>query len=406
MDKSAQVNEGSSSAEQPFRILVVLNAPWDERLGVVRVWAELCRQWADAGHIAEHYSLTEAFPNTQRSGAALAMQQLLFTYKARAFVRQNAGRFDVVDALIGNLPWSKEALGFRGLLVARSVGLYRLYDRFEKVAAARWPSHGRLPSRIFYSAVRFLSLRASRASVYNADLINVPNEEEALCVRSEIRPDAPITVQPYGLSADSRQDFASAAAPATVRLVSKKICFVGMWSPRKGAHDWARIIALVRAEVKNARFVFLGTMVAPEKILKDVNLAPADWLELRSDYTSGELPQLLSDCTVGAFPSYVEGFGIAVLEQLAAGVPTIAYDVPGPRDMMMKDLPEFLVAVGDVEQFSAALVRVLQCDASRYELLSARSRKAAERFDWSTIAHETVQSYRTCQTKGALNTHG
>ena len=38
-------------------------------------------------------------------------------------------------------------------------------------------------------------------------------------------------------------------------------------------------------------------------------------------YQPDALPQLLSDCTVAAFPSYVEGFGLAVVEQLAAGIP-------------------------------------------------------------------------------------
>jgi hypothetical protein len=36
----------------------------------------------------------------------------------------------------------------------------------------------------------------------------------------------------------------------------------------------------------------------------------------------------LSTATVGAFPSYVEGLTFAVLEKLAARVPTVACDAP------------------------------------------------------------------------------
>jgi hypothetical protein len=118
----------------PLRILSVVNLEWNPRLGAVRVYMELAEQWRAAGHTVEHFSLSEAFQGTRFSSAGFAIRQLLFAYKAAAFVRKNAGRFHVIDALIGSMPMSKQRLGFHGLLVARSVGLYRLYDRFEQSA--------------------------------------------------------------------------------------------------------------------------------------------------------------------------------------------------------------------------------------------------------------------------------
>ena len=67
-------------------------------------------------------------------------------------MRQHADRFDVVDALIGSLPQAKERLGFTGLLVARSVGLYRLYDQFDiavRVRAGRNEPRGKFLGCIF-----------------------------------------------------------------------------------------------------------------------------------------------------------------------------------------------------------------------------------------------------------------
>ena len=43
------------------------------------------------------------------------------------------------------------------------------------------------------------------------------------------------------------------------------------------------------------------------------------------------------------FPSRVESFGYGVLEMLAAAVPVIAYDAPGPHVMLP---PEYRVPVG------------------------------------------------------------
>jgi hypothetical protein len=203
-----------------------------------------------------------------------------------------------------------------------------------------------------------------------------------------------VTVQPYGLTAEQRQAFADAAARAEARLAQKRICFIGMWGPRKGSHDWAEIIHRVRAEVPEARFRFLGTMVDAARIQAELGADAAESLELISTYDPGELPALLADCAVGAFPSYVEGFGIAVIEQLAAGIPTVAYDTAGPRDILGARLGDLLVTSGDLAALSAALVRLLRVNAADYEQLSQTSRDIAAQFSWPEIARETIGVYR------------
>ena len=191
----------------PLRILVMVNLPWDARLGAVRIYMELAEQWRASGHTVEKYSLSDAFPDASASSAKFTIRQLLFVYKAAAFVRKNGARFDVVDALIGVLPFSKRKLGFQGLLVARSVGLYRLYEQFDQSVKERWPDRpkGTFVGRIFYALTKRRLLQASDKAVRHADLINLPNEEEAVCLRQEKRTDHPILVQPYGLTVERRR---------------------------------------------------------------------------------------------------------------------------------------------------------------------------------------------------------
>ena len=76
-------------------------------------------------------------------------------------------------------------------------------------------------------------------------------------------------------------------------------------------------------------------------------------------YDPAELPRLLADCTVGLFPSYVEGFGLAVLEQLAAGIPTIAYDVPGPSQILHSKRDLLLTPVGDAKTIAERALQIL-----------------------------------------------
>jgi len=96
---------------------------------------------------------------------------------------------------------------------------------------------------------------------------------------------------------------------------------------------------------------------------------------------------------VGALPSYAEGFGLALLEQLAAGIPTVSYNAPGPRSILQRTLPDLLVPVGNVEQFSAALIQILSANLASYRKLIERCAKVAGPFLWSTIAKETARLY-------------
>jgi len=376
---------------------VVVDLPWDARLGASRVFMEIAKAWQAQGHTVSKYCLSDAYPAGMVSGFFSTWRQLFFPRKVAAFVRQNRDQFDVIDALLGTIPFSKRRLRFSGLLVGRSVGFYRLYQDFEKAARSRWPDQvrGKLLGRIFYSVVGKRMFQASEKALRHCDLLNFPNEEELRYLRDNIGSNKPAIVEPYGLSAERREAFRQAATPSHERLAKRKISFIGTWDPRKGAKDWPRIIQRVRASVPDARFVLLGTLTDDRKIRENLGLTDGDFIELVREYQPDDLPKLLSDSTAGAFPSYAEGFGFGLLEQLAAGIPSVAYDAPGPRTMLQNTLPELLVPVGNVEKFAEALVRILRCDPSAYQKLKDRSLETANRFAWSIIAEETARSYQT-----------
>jgi glycosyltransferase involved in cell wall biosynthesis len=382
--------------DKPLRILAVVNLPWDPRLGAARVWIELTEEWCKAGHRVEKFCLTDAFPEPASSPAHSALRLIGFPQRAARFIRENAARFDVIDALIGTLPFSKKSLGFGGLTVARSVGLFHLYEKFERMAAQRWgpPPKGKLLGRPFYWFFNQRARASSLASLRDCDLLNLPNSDELACIRDELKLTKPAIVQPYGLRPERSRALAGAAMPAETRAQKKKVAFIGMWSPRKGARDWGAIVREVRARVPDAKFLFLGTMTANENVWQDLGMAPDDSIEIVPQFEPDRLPHFLADCTVGAFPSYVEGFGMAVVEQLAAGLPTVAYDAPGPRDILRGELAPLLVPVGDVARFAGLLSDFLTGNSERYAQLSRQSLERAKEFSWPEIARATAAEYQ------------
>ncbi|MFL6519328.1 MAG: glycosyltransferase family 4 protein [Chthoniobacterales bacterium] len=385
-------------SEQPLRILAVVNLPWDRKLGASRVWLELAEQWRAAGHTVDKYCLTDAFPIPSTLSAVSLVRQIHFAYRAARYIRKNATRYDVIDSLLGTLPFSKKRLRFSGLLVARSVGFYRLYEKFDVLTQSRWPdlSWGRL----FHRLVKRRAHQAAEQSVRHADLLNLANEDELSSLRDEVKSIKPTLVLPYGLTPQRRQALRDAALSAATRLAKKKICFIGMWSIRKGTKDWADIIRLIRAQVPDATFLFLGTLTDDAKVWEELDLPGArDFVELVSQYEPEGLPDLLRDSTVGVFPSYVEGFGLGVLEQLAAGIPIVAYDVPGPRQILRSIASTALAPVGDKASLAAQAISLLHADLQSYTRLREECLAISERYSWPEIADETIRVYRQALAK-------
>jgi hypothetical protein len=232
--------------------------PWDPRLGAARVYIELAREWERAGHQVKKYCLTDAFPRPAPSRFHTLLRQLLFPSKAAAFVRSSLGRFDVIDSLIGVLPYSKQSLQFGGLLVGRSVGLYRFYDQFTKQSHILWPDQpkGRWFGRLAHGFLAWRARCDRTRSVTVCDLLNVPNEDE----RNELGHDpqirARIIVQSLWIDRQDASGFGRCRRAACGTPSPANDLFHWMWGLRKGSRDWPEIIRTIRKAHPATKFLF------------------------------------------------------------------------------------------------------------------------------------------------------
>ena len=107
----------------------------------------------------------------------------------------------------------------------------------------------------------------------------------------------------------------------------------------------------------------------------------------------GELERLYRAADLFAFPSVKEGFGLAALEALAAGLPVVASDLEVFRSFLRHDRTALLTPVGDSEALAAALAHLAREPAARERLRrSARPIVAAHTWDACAAAHE--RAYR------------
>ncbi len=101
-----------------------------------------------------------------------------------------------------------------------------------------------------------------------------------------------------------------------------------------------------------------------------------------------DVPELLQLMDVFVLPSLGEGISNTVLEAMASGLPVVATNVGGNRELVEEGVNGALIPVGDVTALSSSLSMLLNNDGERRR----RGRNAQEfvrsHFDWTkTVAH-------------------
>ena len=109
------------------------------------------------------------------------------------------------------------------------------------------------------------------------------------------------------------------------------------------------------------------------------------------------VPAVLNCLDIFALPSFGEAFGISLLEAMACGVPGVALDRWGVKDLVRSGETGFLVATQ--EEFRERLA-LLASDAGLRRKLGNAARTRAETFSWERVTKETVAFYRELTAKG------
>jgi L-malate glycosyltransferase len=181
------------------------------------------------------------------------------------------------------------------------------------------------------------------------------------------------------------------ARDSLVKPGEKLVMHISNFRPVKRVRDVVRIFHRLQRQVP-ARLVLVGDGPdRPEAAYEAESLGITDRVIFLGKQDS--VAELLACADLFLLPSESESFGLVALEAMAAGVPVIASDTGGLREVVVHGETGFLEPVGDVEAMAEAGVMVLK-DLAAWKALSDKSRqRAVERFGVDRVVPQYEQFY-------------
>lgn len=313
------------------------------------------------------------------------------------YLKKHSNEYDVVEYDHAFLPFARSEFPREPVFIARAQLLvHQLHENPYPI------KRGFLSTlkHIFFGWKNRMNeeakLKSAQITLEEADRVIVLNDKDRDCLISHGIQNEKLAVIPNGLELQHMKRLQSNPVDPP-----KKPCigFIGTFDYRKGALDFPKIISQIVVAVPEIEIKLLGTagLFQTENEVRSffpASLQPS--LKIVTKYSPHELAEHLQPCSVGIFPSYVEGFGLGVLEMLAASIPVIAYDVPGPPMILTK---EYLTQAGNTgEMANKAILLIKNPEKLRAARIWAHTRarsftiehtaKMTSDFYQSAVAHQ------------------
>jgi len=173
-----------------------------------------------------------------------------------------------------------------------------------------------------------------------------------------------------------------------------RIIVVGRYCHEKGYDHLLQAWSLIQDECSDWKLEIFGEgdRRSYERMREELHISPERCV------LNGRTSDIESEFVNSSFAvcsSRFEGFGLAIVEAMACGLPVVSFDCPwGPRSIITNGEDGLLVKNGDVKGLSEAMLRMINEPESR-KMMSNNAKKVSQRYSIETIANKWKQLFES-----------
>jgi glycosyltransferase involved in cell wall biosynthesis len=174
---------------------------------------------------------------------------------------------------------------------------------------------------------------------------------------------------------------------------------VGQLIKRKGWEYTVRCLPAIITRFPEAKLLIVGPSQPAEPAFRQrlvqlaIELGVIDHIHILQDNTPEFIRDAYRSATILTHPSFVESFGMVLLEAMTAGVPVVAHNGTGIPCIIDDGATGYLVDVRDVPKYTDALLSLLGDPALRQRMGAEGRRQAERRFGQAEIAGQLFAAY-------------
>ena len=164
------------------------------------------------------------------------------------------------------------------------------------------------------------------------------------------------------------------------------IGYVGRISPEKDMKNWLRAAALITREYPTAQFVIVGEGRDDNLSHELKNLADALGIGSQVHFLGyrEDLPSIYATFDLFFLSSRREGICNSHLEAMAMGIPIVATDVGGTKELIADGQTGYLLSAGDVEGMARVLLALIRDESLRKNVGSAARKHIEDKFSFAS----------------------
>ncbi|HEY7463214.1 MAG TPA: glycosyltransferase family 4 protein [Candidatus Limnocylindria bacterium] len=198
------------------------------------------------------------------------------------------------------------------------------------------------------------------------------------------------TIIPNGVDLDR---FADAEPFEELRDGTINILFVGRFEERKGLIHLLKAYHRLRKRHVDARLLVIGTGPKAREYRRYVGLRGVRDVEFLGHVSDDDKARYFASADIFCAPATgQESFGIVLLEAMAAGVPIVASDIHGYKNVVQRGVQGLLVEPRNHRALAASLYTLSQ-DADLRHRMGEAGRERAPDYSWDRVTERLVDYY-------------